>query len=119
MSANWHVREGDRARLRAELADLDARLHELDQKIRESIYHHRYSRDPGVVERAAHALKKLVSEMDRLMIRMRAVEGKLLVLQKRSESAGAPSVGSEPVSDEPGRLVVDVYRDLPDSERRG
>ena len=54
------------------------------------------------------------------MTRSRAVEGKLLVLQKSSESAGAPGISSGPaIDDEPDRLLVEVYRDLPDTQRRG
>ena len=109
MSANWHVRDEDRARLRAELAALDARLHEFDRKIWEAIIRQRYSRDPENVERAANDLKKLVSEMDRLMTRSRAVEGKLLLLQKLSHTPADP--GRDPGASSNGSecVAVEVY----------
>ncbi len=120
MSANWHVRNEDRARLHGELAALDARLHELDRKTWEAINRQRYSRHPEDVERAAGDLKKLVSEMNRLMDRSRAVEGKLLLLRKSSEGVGAAGIGSSPATNDPADpLRVEVYRDLPETTRRG
>jgi predicted nucleic acid-binding Zn-ribbon protein len=103
-----------------ELAALDARLHELDLKIWEAINRQRYSRRPEDVERAADDLKKLVSEMDRLMTRSRAVEGKLLLLQKSSERQdGSASRASPEPNDPADPLRVEVYRDLPETTRRG
>ena len=120
MSANWHVRPEDRARLRAELAALDARLHELDQRRRKAIIRQRYSRSPEDVTAAADNLKNLVSEMDRLMTRSRAVEGKLLLLQKLApESADPgrdPGASSGDVSE---RVMVEVYRDPSGTKMNG
>jgi hypothetical protein len=111
LSANWHVRPEDRARLRAELAALDARLYELDQRRRQAINRQRYSRCAEDVARATEDLKKLVTEMDRLMTRSRAVEGKLLLLQKLPLTRGDPGRdfggSSGGVSE---RVIVEVYR---------
>jgi hypothetical protein len=120
LSANWHVRTEDQARLRAELAALDVRLHELDQRRSEAASRQRYSRHPEDVERAAGDLKKLVSEMDRLMTRMRAVEGKLLLLRKLVPNPTAPDCDPNTASDEPSeRLVIEVYRDPPGTKIQG
>jgi hypothetical protein len=120
LSANWHVRPEDRARLRAELAALDARLHELDQRRRKAINRQRYSRSPEDVTAAADDLKNVVTELDRLMTRSRAVEGKLLLLQKlapKSVDPGRdPGASSGDVSD---HVVVVVYRDPSGTKMNG
>jgi hypothetical protein len=117
LSANWHVRPKDRARLRAELAALDARLHELDHRRRKAINRQRYSRSPKDVSAAADDLKNIITEMDRVMTRSRAVEGKLLLLQMLAPKSvdpgrdpGDPGASSGDVSD---HVVVEVYRDPP------
>ena len=111
LSATWHVRPEDRARLQAELAALDARLHELDHRRRQAINRQRYSRSAKDVARAADDLKNLVAELDRVMTRSRAVEGKLLLLQKLPETPAdpgrSPGVSSGDVSE---RVRVEVYR---------
>jgi hypothetical protein len=112
LSANWHVRPEDRARLRAELAVLDARLHELDQRRRKAINRQRYSRRPEDVTTAADDLRNLVAEMDRVMTRSRAVEGKLLLLQKLASKSADPSQDPGASSgDVSAHVVVEVYRD--------
>jgi hypothetical protein len=111
LSAHWHVRPEDRARLRAELAALDARLHELDQKRRQAINRQRYSGSPENRSTAADDLKKVVTEMDRLMTRSRAVEGKLLLLQKLPQTPADPSRDAGASSgDVSERVRVEVYR---------
>ena len=111
MPENWHVRNEDRARLRAELAALDAQLHGLDQRTQETINRQRYSSSPEDAARAGEDLKNLVAEMDRLMTRSRAVEGKLLILRKLTrkseESRRDPCASSGNVSE---HVVVEVYR---------
>jgi hypothetical protein len=107
LSANWHVRREDRARLRAELAALDARLNELDQRRREAFNRQRYGRSPENRSKAAYDLENLVAEMDRVMTRSRAVEGKLLLLQKLAQtSVDGPGIPR----DDSGRVFVEVYR---------
>jgi hypothetical protein len=111
LSANWHVRPEDRARLRAELAALDARLHELDQRRRKAINRQRYSRNPEDVKTAADDFKNIITEMDRVMTRSRAVEGKLLLLQKLAPKPFDPGrdrgLSSGDLSE---RVMVEVYR---------
>ena len=116
MSANWHVRPRDRAGLLAELAALDLRLHELDHKTWQAIERQRYSTIPEDVERAAGDLKKLASEMDWLMTRIRAVEGKLLLLQKTATRAERSGGRANPEPNDPAEPSrVEVYRDLPET----
>jgi len=120
LTANWHVRPEDQDRLCAELAALDARLHELDQRLWEAIHRQRYSRTPEDIVRAADDLKHLVTEMDRLMTRSRAVEGKLLLLQKLAPKPADP--GRNPgasSSDASERLAVEVYREPPGTKMNG
>ena len=120
LTANWHVRPEDQDRLRAELAALDARLHELDQRLWEAIHRQRYSRTPEDIVRAADDLKHLVTEMDRLMTRSRAVEGKLLLLQKLAPKPADP--GRNPgasSSDASERLAIEVYREPPGTKMNG
>jgi DNA repair exonuclease SbcCD ATPase subunit len=107
LSANWHVRPEDRARLRAELAALDARLNELDQRRREAFDRQRYGRSAENCSTAAEDLEKLVAEMDRVMTRSRAVEGKLLLLQKLAQPSDD---GGGPPRDRSRRVLVEVYR---------
>jgi hypothetical protein len=109
--ATWHVRPEDRARLRAELAALDARLHELDQRRRKAINRQRYSRSPEDVTAAADDLKNIITEMDRVMTRSRTVEGKLLLLQKLPQTPADP--GRDPgasSADVSEHVMVEVYR---------
>ena len=120
LSANWHVRIEDRARLAAELVRLETRLVELDQRIAGAVNRQRYSRSPEDAERAGEDLKNLVAEMDRLMTRSRAVEGKLLILQKLTrkseESRRDPCASSGNVSE---HVVVEVYRNPSGTKMNG
>jgi hypothetical protein len=120
LSANWHVRLEDRARLRADLAALDARLHELDQRRRKAINRQRYGRSPENVTTAGDDLKNVVTEMDRLMTRSRAVEGKLLLLQKLAPESGDPGRDPGPSSgDVSDHVVVEVHRDPSGTKMNG
>jgi hypothetical protein len=109
LSAHWHVRKEDRAGLLAELAALDNRLHEFDQRRREALTRERYSSHPEDAAQAADDLKGLATEMDRLMTRSRAVEGKLLLLQKLSHTPADP--GRDPGASSNGSecVAVEVY----------
>jgi hypothetical protein len=108
--AIWHVRNDDRARLRAEMAVLEARLHRLDRRKREAINRQRYSRSAEEAARAGDDLKNLVTEMERLMTRSRAVEGKLLLLQKLAEESVDPGISLVGVDHDPAlsRLPKDL-----------
>ena len=72
----------DTAVLTAELASLDARRLELDQRLRESVNRQRHSSDPGDRARAAMEEQEVVAALDKLMTRIRAVEGKLLLARQ-------------------------------------
>jgi predicted nucleic acid-binding Zn-ribbon protein len=71
----------DRTKLEEELTDLDARRTNLDAAIRDAQNRQRYSHEPGAVERAREEETALVKELDRLMTRYRALEGRLLLVQ--------------------------------------
>jgi len=120
LTANWHVRPEDQDRLRAELAALDARLHELDQRRRQAFNRQRYSRSTEDVSKAADDLKALVTELDRVMTRSRAVEGKLLLLQKLAQTPADP--GRDPAAssgDMSERVMVEVFRDPSGTKMNG
>ena len=76
----------ERARLEEELAALDARREVLDGRIRHAVQRQRYSRDPLDVDQARLDERAYVTEMDRVMTRIRAVEAKLLLLRKKQVS---------------------------------
>lgn len=71
----------DEAKLREELARLDARRRELDRQVRETLDRQRYATDPDDVAAAERDERASLLEMDRLMTRIRAVEGQLIVLK--------------------------------------
>lgn len=118
MGAIWHIETEDRARLSAELTNLDSRLLDLDERIRDATNRQRYG-SPDDMERAADELDRLVADLDRLMTRERAIEAKLLLLQTMAGSdeprAGtaspkrSASVGREP-REVAERLAVEVHR---------
>lgn len=118
MSAIWHIRTEDRARLSAELTRLDSRLLALDDRIRDATNRQRYG-SPEEMARVAHELDSLAADLDRLMTRERAIEAKLLLLQKESGSDDqrtgmAPPRSVAPTSRElreaAERLAVEVHR---------
>jgi hypothetical protein len=76
----WQVFPEEEARLSAELAALDAERYRLDQKIREAVDRLRYSLDPEEVARATAEERDFLIKIDRLMTRIRGLEGRLLLL---------------------------------------
>lgn len=78
----------DEAKLKAELLDLHERRQVLDTKIREVENRLRFSRDPGAVEVARQDERTRITEMDRLMTRLRAVEAKLLIARGETPGSG-------------------------------
>ena len=72
----------DEAKLREELAQLDSRRQDLDDRIRDALDRQRYRSDPGEVAAAQAEERSRLVDMDRLMTRIRATEGKLLLLRK-------------------------------------
>ena len=69
----------ERAKLRDELARLDLSRQELDREIRDAQQRQRYSTNADEIEAAKREERHKVVAMDRLMTRIRAVEGQLLV----------------------------------------
>jgi uncharacterized membrane protein YccC len=69
----------DQTKLEEELDALDARRLELDAAIRDAQNRQRYGREPEAVERARAEEEALVKDLDHLMTRYRAVEGRLLL----------------------------------------
>lgn len=68
-------------KLEEELAGLDARRLELDAAIRDAQNRQRYSHEVATVEQARTEEATLVKELDHLMTRYRALEGRLLLAQ--------------------------------------
>jgi hypothetical protein len=72
----------EEAKLREELLDLDRRRLHLDRRIEDALLRQRYAPSPTEVEAARSDERRLLVEMDRLMTRIRAVEGKILQARK-------------------------------------
>jgi hypothetical protein len=88
----WQVDPEEETPLSAELAALDAERYRLDQVIREAVDRKRYSSDPDEVARAAAEERTYLVQMDQLMTRIRALEGRLLLLHP--EGLTVPSAQS-------------------------
>lgn len=71
----------DRTKLEEELNALDARRQELDAGIRDAQNRQRYGREPKAVEAARAEEAVLMKDLDHLMTRYRALEGRLLLAQ--------------------------------------
>ena len=69
-------------RLRQELLDLDRRREHLDRQLEDAVLRQRYAPSPAEHEPARSDEQRLLAEMDRLMTRIRAVEGKILQARK-------------------------------------
>ena len=72
----------DRAKLQDELARLDSSRQELDRELRDAQDRQRYGTDADEIEAAKRDERDKVVAMDRLMTRIRAVEGQLLMAGK-------------------------------------
>lgn len=72
----------DQAALWQELADLDLRRQDCDRRLREASDRQRYMAEPGASEAAKADERRLVLELDRVMTRIRSVEGKLLLARQ-------------------------------------
>ena len=71
----------ERMKLEEELAGLDGRRLQLDAAIRDAQNRQRYCHEPRTVEQARAEEAALVKELDHLMTRYRALEGRLLLAQ--------------------------------------
>jgi hypothetical protein len=70
------------AEIREQLHDLDLRRAELDRRIADAVNRQRYEKDKARIDAAKRDEQSLLVEMDRLMTRIRAVEGKILQLRR-------------------------------------
>src|SRR5215211_4781183 len=88
----WQVDPDEKPRLSAKLAALDAERYFLDQVIREAL--ERYSSDPDEVARAAAEERSYLLQMDRLMTRIRGLEGRLLLLHPEGLTVPSSQTGA-------------------------
>jgi predicted nucleic acid-binding Zn-ribbon protein len=75
------VATSDRTKLEEELNALDGRRQELDAALRDAQNRQRYSHEPPAVDQAKAEEAALMKELDQLMTRYRALEGRLLLAQ--------------------------------------
>jgi len=68
--------------LHQEFLDLEHHMRLLDRKLADALHRIRHGSSQEAVEEARRDEKQLLSELDRLMTRMRAIEGQLLQIQK-------------------------------------
>jgi hypothetical protein len=70
--------------LHQELVSLEQLMRRLDRQLADAVHRMHHSPSPDLVEKAARDEKKFLTQLDRLMTRIRAVEGQLLQIQKRA-----------------------------------
>ena len=68
--------------LHQEFLDLEHHMRLLDRKLADALHRIRHGSSSELIEQARQDEKQLLSELDRLMTRMRAIEGQLLQIQK-------------------------------------
>jgi predicted nucleic acid-binding Zn-ribbon protein len=68
--------------LHQEFLDLEHQMRLLDRKLADALHRIRHGSSAELVEQAQREERQLLSELDRLMTRMRAIEGQLLQIQK-------------------------------------
>ena len=73
----------DETSLYQELVTLDDRRRRLEMRIADALNTQRYSADGSAVEAARAEERRLLGELDRLLTRVRAVEGQLLQVRRR------------------------------------
>lgn len=69
----------DRAALEQELAALDAERLAIDRRIRDAVARQRHATDPQAAEQARAEEARCLRQLDGLMTRIRATEGRLLM----------------------------------------
>lgn len=70
------------SQLHQEFLDLELHMRLLDRQLADALHRMRHSASADLVEKAKQDEKRLLTELDRLMTRMRAIEGQLLQLHK-------------------------------------
>ncbi|RDI60947.1 hypothetical protein DES45_102336 [Microvirga subterranea] len=68
--------------LRQELSSLEERLSLLDRQLADALHRIHHSRSADLIEKAEQDEKAYLAQLDRLMTRMRAIEGQLLQIDK-------------------------------------
>ena len=68
--------------LHQEFLDLEQHMRLLDRQLADALHRIRHGSSPDLVEKAKQEERQLLTELDRLMTRMRAIEGQLLQIQK-------------------------------------
>ncbi len=68
--------------LHQEFLDLEHHMRLLDRQLADALQRIRHGSSPDLVEKAKQDERHLLTELDRLMTRMRAIEGQLLQIQK-------------------------------------
>jgi len=71
-----------KAELHQEYHDLEGRLWALDRCLADALHRIKYASTASDLEQARQAEKAVLSQLDRLMTRMRAIEGQLLQIAK-------------------------------------
>jgi hypothetical protein len=71
--------------LRQEYHDLEARLWTLDCRLADALNRIKHGPTPADVEKARQEEKVILTQLDRLMTRMRAIEGQLLQIAKKEK----------------------------------
>ncbi|MGO4389175.1 hypothetical protein AB4Y85_16720 [Microvirga sp. 2YAF29] len=70
------------SQLHQEFIDLEQHMRLLDTRLADALHRIRHSSSTELIEQAREDEKLLLNELDRLMTRMRAIEGQLLQFQK-------------------------------------
>lgn len=70
------------SQLHQEFMDLEQAMRLLDLQLADALRRIRHGSSADLVEKARQEEKRLLVELDRLMTRMRAIEGQLLQIQK-------------------------------------
>lgn len=68
--------------LRHELSTLEERLSLLDRQLADALHRIHHSKSADLIEKAEQDEKAYLAQLDRLMTRMRAIEGQLLQIDK-------------------------------------
>lgn len=70
------------SQLHQEFLNLEKAMRVLDMQLADALHRIRHGSSADLVEKAKQDEKLLLGELDRLMTRMRAIEGQLLQIQK-------------------------------------
>jgi len=70
--------------LRQELSTLEQRLSLLDRQLADALHRIHHSTSADLIEKATQDEKTYLAQLDRLMTRMRAIEGQLLQIDKQA-----------------------------------